>query len=196
MHTDRFKIRGNLVPQKHADIGKLLVSGIIRPSLVFSAYFLITGCATGISGAGKPKAAQTKKPAQTVEEQLSNKTWLLSGYNAGTLFVPLEPGQGTTAWILFVSDGSLNGNTGINTFNGRWSMNKTAKQGIYRISIAIKGMTKMAAPNDTAAKFEQDLIRQFGASRLLKTGKDSIQLMNERNEILLQCLYREAGLLF
>jgi heat shock protein HslJ len=165
-------------------------------TLVFSSLILVGGCATGGRGGVKSPEAHTQKPEKTVAQQLSDKTWLLAGYNTGNLFVPLEPGQGTTAWILFSQDGSLNGTTGFNTFKGLWSLKKTAKPGVYRISITLRGLTKMAAPNETAAEFEQDLLHQFAASRLLKTGKDSILLMNEQNETLVQCIYREAGLLF
>lgn len=149
----------------------------------------------GFSGCATPNR-NTVKPQNAVNEQLADKTWLLAGYNTGAFFVPLEPGDGTTAWILFKTDGTLNGTTGINNFIGTWSLKKTEKTGLNSISIIIKGLTKMAAPNKTAAKFEQNLIRQFESSRFLKTGKDSILLLNEQNETLVQCIYRDEGLLF
>lgn len=176
-----------------------VISTLTAFILAFATMLSISGCITGNGKLIKPThpiAAVSDKTETTIQEQLSNKTWLLAGYRTGEYFVPLVPGQGSTAWILFFENGTMQGTTGINTFSGAWSMKKTSKAGIYTISIDIKGLTKIAAPNETAAKFELDLIQQIEAASLLQTGKDSILLMNEQNETLVQCVYREAGLVF
>lgn len=158
-----------------------------RATLISFGLFLITSC-TLLSVADK-------KPVPIAKE-LSEKTWLLAGYHAGRFFVPLEPGNGTTAWIMFNSDGSINGDTGMNTFFGTWTLKKTSAESVYSLSIRVKGMTRMAAPNEIASQFEQDLIKQLEEATILKTGKDSIRLFNEQNETLLQFIYRKSTLLF
>ncbi len=173
---------------------------------LFTALLLagtLSGCGTSATGISKSplKAAVTpEKPGVTLRDQLADKTWLLAGYlptgtDAGSVFVPLEPGHGSTAWILLGNDGKLNGSTGINTFSGSWKLGSSTKTGTG-IAISVGGMTRIGAPNEIAAKFEKDLIRELGEARRLKTGKDSIQLVNGQDKTLLQFIYRDDASLF
>ena len=151
-------------------------------------------CLTAILAMG----CQTLSPAKprTAADQLAGKVWLLAGYYTGTQFVPLQPGEGTTARIIFKDDGTLGGTTGINEFTGAWAMQKTHSAGQSPFSMKIKGLTKVASPNPIAAKFEQDLVRQIGSARFVKKGKDSILFLGEQNEILLQFIFRKADSVF
>lgn len=157
----------------------------------------LIGCITSSPGADKTPV----KPGATLRERIAGKNWLLSGYDAGSVFVPLEPGHGSTAWILFEPDGRLHGTTGINTFSGSWKLGSSSGGGTdsnrgTTIAITVAGMTRMAAPNGIAAKFEQDIIRELGAARRLKTGKDSILLADGQDKTLLQFIYRGESSLF
>lgn len=151
-------------------------------------------CLTAIIATG----CQTLSPAKpkSAGDQLTGKVWLLAGYYTGTQFVPLQPGEGTTARIFFKDDGTLSGTTGINEFTGAWALQKTQSAGLTPFTMQIKGLTKVASPNPIAAKFEQDLVRQIGSARFVKKGKDSILFLGGQNEILLQFIFRKADSVF
>ncbi len=177
---------------KKSPIAGLFAAVLIAGTLV--------GCTSPGNGADKApaqKASAPVKPGDTLRDRLAGKTWLLSGYDAGSVFVPLEPGHGSTAWILFLPDGKLNGTTGINTFSGSWKLGAGSGSGAgTSLAITVGGMTRMAAPNEIAAKFEQDLVRELGQVRRLKTGKDSILLADAQDKTLLQFIYRGEASLF
>ncbi len=163
--------------------------------LAFCMLLVFTGCTSPIKKSSSHSAV-TDKSRTTIQSLLSEKKWLLAGYNTGTVYVPLEPDHGSTAWILFRSDGKLNGSTGMNTFTGAWSVKTTGTEGLYTFAVTIQNLTKKAPPNEIAAKFEKDIIRQFEAASRLKTRKDSILLLGGQNETLIECIYRESEVLF
>jgi len=180
-------------------------------ALLFAALLLAAGLAGTLAGCGTPATGNTKtpekaaaapvKPGDTLHDRLAGKKWLLAGYDAGSLFVPLEPGHGSSAWILFLPDGRLNGTTGINTFSGSWKLGTGSGAGTdpnrgTAVTITVGGMTRMAAPNEIAAKFEQDILRELGEARRLKTGKDSILLADAQDKTLLRFIYRGETSLF
>jgi len=174
-------------------------------ALLFAALLLAAGLACALAGCGTPATGLAKtpekaavapvKPGDTLHDRLAGKKWLLSGYDAGSVFVPLEPGHGSTAWILLHPDGKLNGTTGINTFSGSWKLGTDSNRGTA-VTITVGGMTRMVAPNEIAAKFEQDITRELGETRRLKTGKDSILLADAQDKTLLRFIYRGETSLF
>lgn len=157
--------------------------------LLAAVAFLLAGCASE----GNTARGHSHATTQSDIAGLSGKTWLLAGYRAETQFIPLEPGQGSTARLVFGRDGSLSGSTGNNTFSGSWNLQGKNRAGTYAFKLTISGLTRIKAPNDTAARFEKDLISQLAAAKALKKGKDFIQLLDGRNEILVQFIYRASG---
>ncbi len=160
------------------------------PGAVHSILFLIalvlslSSCETASSGAARKRTVSDSGKAA-----LSGKTWLLAGYAFGNQFIPLEPGHGSTALVVFSADGTLSGSTGTNTFSGTWSLGKTTAQGSRAFTATVLRMTKKGAPNEIAARFEADFIRELGSAKTLKTGKDSIRLLDAQNGILLSFIF-------
>jgi len=119
-------------------------------------------------------------------------TWLLAGYSANGIFIPLEPGQGTTGRIVFKADGTLTGTTGINTFAGVWKIKSSSQRGINQFTVSLSDISKKTAPNDIAIKFDRDVIAYLAKTRTLQIEKDSIKLFDERNETLLRFIFLES----
>ena len=174
------------------------VPGALARTRLFALLFacaacvVLVGCQTIGGGAAKNKAAKSNAG----ENGLTGKTWQLAGYRAETQFIPLEPGHATSARIVFNKDGTLSGTTGINTFGGSWKLGRKMSAGTQAIAITVSGLGKKQSPNEIASRFERDLIREIAAARALKKGKDSIQLLDGRDEILLQFVFSAAGNLY
>jgi len=162
--------------------------------LFFSLILIFNGCVSRTQNS--TSAPSSVNSVTTVKSQIADKKWLLSGYNTGAIFVPLEPGNGSTAWVLFQSNGTLSGNTGINDFSGTWTMDKSSTDNYLAIRIKILQVTKKAAPNETAAKFESDLLAQFDSSRQCLPGKDKINFVDANKKDALQFIYRSGDSLF
>jgi len=164
----------------------------------YSGYFalatcilLITACSLLPPYPSTPKSsARTGVSAYTA--QLTEKTWLLAGYAANGTFIPLEPGQGTTGCIVFKSDGTLTGTTGINTFAGSWKKKNSNQNGVYQFAISLSDISKKAAPNEIAQKFDHDILGYLTKTHALKMEKDSIKLIDERNETLIRFIFLQS----
>lgn len=148
----------------------------------------VPGSPKKAGGAPVAATARGKTGAATPGAMLVGPAWLLAGYDTGAFFVPLEPGHGTTARVVFTADGKLSGTTGFTAFSGTWKTGKTDTDGYVPVTLttALSGASK--APNDTAAKFERDLLSCFASSRLLKKEKDSFRLLDGQKRILLRYL--------
>jgi heat shock protein HslJ len=168
------------------------------PTGRYSAYFAITTFILLITACSllPPSPSSVKSAASTVvsaySTQITGKTWLLAGYAANGTFIPLEPGQGTTGRIVFKADGTLIGTTGINTFAGSWKMKNSNKKGIYQFTVALSDISKKEAPNDIALKFDRDILGYLAKTHALKMEKDSIKLIDERNETLIRFIFLES----
>ena len=68
--------------------------------------------------------------------------------------------------------------------------------GTQASAISVSGLGKKQSPTEIAERFERDLIREIAAARALKKGKDSIQLLDGRDVILLQFVFSAAGNLY
>ena len=73
--------------------------------LITAFLFVLSGCFTGKVG--------TTAPAELSElqQELTNKTWLLSGMFFENQFIPLEPGHGSNHILLFYEDGTFESST-------------------------------------------------------------------------------------
>ena len=164
----------------------------------YTKYFAITTLVLLINASSllPPSPDSTKSGAKSgisgYNTQLTGKTWLLAGYAANGTFIPLEPGQGTTGRIVFKSDGTLTGTTGINTFAGLWKKKNSNQNGIYQFTISLSDITKKAAPNEIAQKFDRDILAYLIKTHTLKMEKDSIKLIDERNETLIRFIFLES----
>jgi heat shock protein HslJ len=165
--------------------------------LLFAPVFLLVATLSGCTSVTeKPAHPYAKKADGFIHSQIQGKRWLLAGFKTATAFYPIMPGQGTTAWIMFNPDGTVDGHTGINAFSGTWKLNENRSGDLYPFRLNVRKSTDNKAANSTAGKFESDIFNQMDATRYLKTGKDSILLVDEQNETLLQFIFREAGSFF
>lgn len=151
------------------------------------AALLLAGCASG------PAIHLAGGDRTVVESALADRTWLLVGFSRNGVLIPLEPGHGTDACLVLRADGKLEGSTGINAFSGTWKLGAKRTGGrpdgaSYAASISVGGMTRKAAPNGTAARFESDLLDYLARARTLKTEKDSFLLLDGQKEVLLRYL--------
>lgn len=152
---------------------------------------LLVSCASS----AKPGAARKADAIDGIE----GKVWLLAGYLPGTGFIPIEPGHGTTARIVFSKDGTFSGTTGWNDVYGTWIAKgrggkKSDSKGSYAISLAVIGMTKMAPPGEVAMRFERDLIRLLKTSARIRPSRDEFRLTDAKGTVILHYVFRKDGL--
>ncbi len=152
---------------------------------------LLAGCASVARPAGKAEAAENRapslagppvKPGLQGSAWLTDREWTISGFNTGSQFVPLEPGHGGDAWLYFSADGSLSGFTGTNSFRGKWKLGAKNAKGAYPIVLSPGAMTKKAAINEIAARFEITFIADLQKSASLVPLKSGIELFNSAGE--------------
>lgn len=153
---------------KHAKIAFLALAGAA----------LLGGCATPSKPSiGRPATAVVEaKPEKGLPPGLTDRIWTVSGFNTGSQFVPLEPGHGSDAWVRFASDGTLAGYTGTNNFTGTWKLGGKNAKGTYPLAVNLGGMTRKAAINEIAARFELTFIEDLTKSSALTPGKDALDL--------------------
>ena len=157
---------------------------------IATAFLAITACATPARGRGPSTAASN------AEAWLTGKTWRLAGYSYAGQFIPLEPGHGTTARVTFNADGTLEGFTGSNAFGGSWRLGKESAASPRAFSATVSNLAKKAAPNETAARFEADLVRELAAARAIKREKDAFRLLDGHGDVLLRFIFSAAGDLY
>lgn len=142
-----------------------------------------------------PREKEPKSPAKDpdrISSEIINKTWLLSGYQSETGFIPLEPEHGTTAYIEFNTDYRFSGTTGINRFMGNWEQGKSNTTTKKEIRLAQIGTTLMAAPNEVAAQFERDILHHLDATATYKLGKDTLSLYNSTGKEILSFIFQKT----
>lgn len=170
-------------------------------ALGLSAALLVLSCSSSsvISGKAQKAAVSPEGPqgagAQSLprDTELSGKNWLLAGIRvAGTLY-PLEPEHGSASLLIFRPNGTLSGSTGTNTFMGTWKTGSPKKNGTIPLSISTNGITKVAAPSDTAAQFEQNLLASLASVKSVQTEKGSIRFLDGSGETLLVYIFRASS---
>jgi heat shock protein HslJ len=165
-------------------------------TLALFVVLAITSCATTPKPAEKaPQTAQKTVPASsngTASFGIAGKTWLLCGYATKGQFIPLEPEHGTTARVVFQADGTFSGTTGINVFSGKWVTKGRFANGRQGIAITIAEIDKKPAPNDIAARFEQDILADLSRAAAAKKEKDALSFLDGRGNVLIRFLFRSG----
>lgn len=169
-------------------------TGYAIGSLLLAAAVL-AGCAGVAAPAGGPagREASVVNPSARAESKgaawLTEREWTISGFNTGSQFVPLEPGHGGEAWLYFSADGTLNGFTGTNTFRGTWKLGAKNSRGAYPLVVSVGPMTKKAATNEIAARFEMTFLNNLQKSVALSAGKSTVDLSGSSGDRLLAFVF-------
>lgn len=174
-------------------LARLAARAVRKPLLILATVgilLVVTACATPARGRGPSRTASD------AEAWLTGKTWRLAGYSYAGQLIPLEPGHGTTARVAFNADGTLAGFTGSNAFGGSWRLGKESATGTRAFSATVSNLAKKAAPNETASRFEADLIRELTAARAIKREKDAIRLLDGHGGVLLRFIFSAASDLY
>lgn len=150
---------------------------------VIIAALVLGGCATS------PSATAYSAPASGTASLLAGKTWLLSGIRSDGTFIPLEPGHATDAKIVFAANGSFSGNTGTNTFSGTWTAKNLGRDGTASCNLIIGKMTRVAAPNAEAARFEQILVGFIDSAVAVKAEKNTLAFLDGKGVTLISFLF-------
>lgn len=177
----------------HMNYKKVCIRAVIVLGIIASSSCAFLPLKT--DGAKQPKSKKSDlekdQDINTLISYLTEKTWLLSGYQAEPGFILLEPEHGSEAFIVFKSDKSFYGTTGINRFMGRWKISKTANSSKNEIILEQIGTTLMAAPNEVAAQFERDILDHLNTTTSLKTGKDTLSLYNSKGQERLTFIFQK-----
>ncbi len=150
----------------------------IFPLIIAAA--VLAGCSSVKATANKLTGADsnpTEKASAKSLAWLTDREWALTGFNTGTQFIPLEPGHGSDAWIRFAADGSLAGYTGTNNFMGSWKLGAKNPKGEYPLVLTLGAMTRKAALNEIAARFEITYLENLKKSVTLAQAGSGIELL-------------------
>lgn len=148
--------------------------------LITAFLFVLSGCFTGKVG--------TTAPAELSElqQELTNKTWLLSGMFFENQFIPLEPGHGSNHILLFYEDGTFESSTGINVLEGTWTLKKPAGNGRAGISFEITSESHETYGDEDAAKFENTFIGLFDSVRKIDSYGNQFSLYDGEGKTILK----------
>lgn len=159
---------------------------------------LMAGCASVARSAGKTtgESGAVVNPSVKTQESgaawITDREWTISGFNTGSQFVPLEPGHGGDAWVYFAADGTLNGFTGSNNFRGTWKLGAKNSKGAYPLVVALGPMTKKAAINEIAARFEITFLEDLQKSVSAVPGKSGMELFGSSGDRQLSFIFLEV----
>lgn len=152
--------------------------------LFFLGSLLFSACLTRQTGATGARGPAPGSP----EAVLALRVWMLTGITHDGEFIPLEPGHGTTANLFFRPDGKLEGTTGIGSFSGSWAIRGSAGKRAWSVRLDPGSRRTGGKQNETALRFERELLLALAAARTLKTEKDSFLLLDAQGRILLRYL--------
>lgn len=110
---------------------------------------------------------------------LENTSWNLSMYNIGNAVTEV-PSVVETAYIGFVEDGSIHGNTGTNQLIGTFEYEKDGS-----LTFGPMGMTRMAAMNEEAYQFEVRMMELYSQVATFSISGSQLTLANDAGETLL-----------
>jgi hypothetical protein len=179
-------------PVSRMSIMPLVVAALFLTAILFSSCASAPSPSENSRGKAAAIAERAKTSGPAPGSSLAGPAWLLAGYDTGSFFVPLEPGHGTTARLVFSANGKLAGTTGFTAFAGTWKAGKADAGGYVPVTMTADLIEKSRAPNDTAVKFERDLLACISSTRLLKQEKDSFRLLDGQKRILLRYLAATA----
>lgn len=140
---------------------------------------LAIGCA-GISGSNGMK--------KTGITTLAGPVWNLSGFRRESGFMPLEPGHGSSARIIFQKNGKFEGTTGWTVFTGSWNEKKAGTKGLFRASFSPDKPFKSQAPNTTAQQFEEDILQNLRKTASIRVEKSAARFLDAAGQPLLEFL--------
>ncbi len=141
---------------------------------------LITGFAIAVvfAVACTSLPSSGEKPGSK-EASLAGPVWFLAGYHRESGFLPIEPGHGSTARILFRKNGAFEATTGWSVFSGTWK-----EQGPSSVRIQ-PAVFKSNAPTAVAEQFEQDFIRALRNARSIRKGPATVRLLDHSGKPVL-----------
>lgn len=146
---------------------------------LFSGMILVIILAAGCAG-----IPSTAPQSEIVDVGLAGPVWLLAGYLRESGFVPLEPGHGTTARIVFRENGSFEGTTGWSLFSGTWSIQGTRPKGITTARF-YPATFKSSASSTVAEQFEQDVVKALRNTRSVIKGVAAVRFLDASGQPLL-----------
>lgn len=112
---------------------------------------------------------------------LAGPVWVLAGYLRESGFVPIEPGHGSTARIVFRRDGTFEATSGWSVFSGTWKEQGSS----VRIQPAV---FKSNASTAVAEQFEQDFIRALRNARSIRKGPATVRFLDRSGKPLLDLI--------
>lgn len=142
--------------------------------------YLITGFAIALVLAiGCTSLPPSGGSAGSKELSLAGPVWFLAGYQRESGFLPIEPGHGSTARVLFRTNGTFEATTGWSVFSGTWK-----EQGASSVKI-LPAVFKSNAPTAVAEQFEQDFIRALRNARTIRKGPATIRFLDHSGKPVL-----------
>lgn len=158
----------------------------------FAAFF---AAAVVVFASCASQGATAKRPPKekSVEERVSGKVWLLAGYAAGQAFIPIEPGHGSSARLVFSPDGTVAGSTGWNSVSGAWSIRRETRPGEYPVTLRITKSTRLAPPGAVAERFERDVMKHLGNAAAIRLTRDEFRVLDGKGSVILHFIFRPTG---
>lgn len=129
-----------------------------------------------------------QKTSQELEALLIGKTWFLSKIMLNNEEHALEPSHGADIRLLFREGNEISGSTGSNLFMGTWEQKK-GKGALIPVQISPLGMTMMAPINETAGKFERDLIQTFEQVAFLEIKENVLVFSDSSKNTVLEYIF-------
>lgn len=147
------------------------------------AMVLFYGCA------GTPSSGYSTGSKRSM---LEGQVWFLAGYQRESGFVPIEPGHGSTARIVFRKDGTFEATSGWSVFSGKWNTQNTLSSSTSSAKF-YPAAFKSSAPSTVAEQFEQDLIRALKNTRSIMKGAATVRFLDASGKPLLDLISSNPG---
>lgn len=143
-------------------------------AVIILSVTLTYGCA------GFPPAEQSS----STKLVLAGPVWILAGYQRESGFLPIEPGHGSAARIIFRENGTFEATTGWSVFSGTWkaSNNSTANTSSAKF---YPSAFKSDAPDLAGEQFEEDIIRALRNTRSIQKKVAALRFLDASGTPLL-----------
>ena len=137
------------------------------------------------SCAGLPLSKAQKIPSIT---SLAGPVWNLVGFHRESGFVPLEPGHGSSARILFQENGRFEATTGWTVFEGSWTAKENKQRGSFTASFTPDKSFRSLAPNIAGQQFEEDFLQNLRKTKTFRLEKSAARFLDVSGQPLLDFL--------
>lgn len=126
----------------------------------------------------------TERTTSSEKSAMAGPVWLLAGYQRESGFLPIEPGHGSTARIIFRENGTFEATTGWSIFSGTW---KASNNGNSSTSSAkfYPAVFESRAPSTVGEQFEEDIIRALRNTRSIQKGAATLRFLDASGKPLL-----------